>query len=161
MSKLVRPLSFFKLIAAASVFVLAAQGVYAQNLGVSGNQITISAPGFNQNATLSAGGTVTPVTGVPTSGTLTTPTFTFTLEHDTAVNESGTYAVGIVIDEDTSMRRLEVFIPGVVLNFTVGVLAGTLTTPSVNIYGRDTSGATTDFSSQWRLGEFQWLLSKL
>lgn len=118
----------------------------AQNLGVAGNQINISIPGssFSTSATLTAPGTVSAVTGIPSqsTGSLIAPKFTFTLEQDGSANgSSGTYAAGIIIDEDSSQRRLEVFIPGISLSFDgSGNLTGTLTTPSVNIYGRDSTG---------------------
>ncbi|MEQ8630227.1 MAG: hypothetical protein RL839_01950 [Gammaproteobacteria bacterium] len=84
------------------------------------------------------------VTGVPTTGSLTTPSFSFTLQ-GTAINgTSGTYTVGIILDEQGSQRRLEIYIPGVSLSFDGGGnLTGSLTTPSVTIYGRDSAGTLT------------------
>jgi len=141
-------LHLFKLLNITTFIVLVAAYstvTSAQNLGVSGNSVTISVPGtsFSQVATLDNLGAVSSVTGVPTTGTLTTPSFSFTLEETGAAGTSGTYAVGIVLDEQGSSRRLEVFIPGVVLTFDgSGNLTGTLSNPTVNIYGRDTLGAT-------------------
>lgn len=117
----------------------------AQTLSVSGDSVTISVPGttFSQVATLNNAGVVSSVTGVPTTGSLTTPTFSFTVAQATSESTTGTYSVGIILDEQSSNRRLEVFIPGVVMAFDAsGNLTGSLSSPNVNIYGRDASGAT-------------------
>jgi|GEM_PF-2529676 len=128
--------------------VLASYGTLAnaQNLRVSGNSVTISVPGtsFSQNATISNAGVVSAVTGVPTTGTLTTPTFSFTMVQTGSESTNGTYAVGIILDEQGSQRRLEVFIPTVTFTFDAGGnLTGSLGAQNVNIYGRDSTGATT------------------
>ncbi|MEQ8313566.1 MAG: hypothetical protein RL839_11380 [Gammaproteobacteria bacterium] len=117
----------------------------AQFLGVVDNQVRIIVPSssFNQLATLQQGGLVSSVSAVPLTGTLTTPTFSIVLEQDGANSKSGTYAVGIVLLEHVSARRLEVFIPGVTIAYDAGGNLGiTLTNPTVNAYGRDASGSS-------------------
>ncbi len=117
----------------------------AQTLGISSNQVTISVPGtsFSTTATIANTGVVSAVTGVPTTGTLTTPTFSFTLQQTGAAGLNGTYSVGIILDEQSSQRRLEVFIPTVTFTFDgSGNLTGSLGAQNVKIYGRDAAGAT-------------------
>lgn len=126
--------------------IATAASVQAQTLNLSSNQFTVSVPSttFSSTPTISSGGVVPAVTGVPTTGTLTTPTFSFTLQGTGITSTSGTYTVGIILDEQGSQRRLEVYIPGVSLSFDGSDnLTGTLTTPNVTIYGRDTSGSLT------------------
>lgn len=119
---------------------------YGQQLNLTSNQFTVSVPStsFSSTVTVANDGTVGAVTGVPTTGTLTTPTFSFTLQ-GTAINStSGTYTVGIILDEQSSQRRLEIYIPGVSLTFDgSGNLTGALTTPTVTLYGRDGNGTLT------------------
>lgn len=138
--------TLFRVTAISSVLLATATTLQAQTLNLSSNQFTVSVPSttFSSTTTIANTGVVSGVTGVPTSGTLTTPTFSFTLE-GTAINStSGTYTVGIILDEQGSNRRLEVYIPGVSLSFDgSGNLTGSLTTPSVKIYGRDSSGSLT------------------
>ncbi|NKB31613.1 MAG: hypothetical protein GKR91_00750 [Pseudomonadales bacterium] len=117
----------------------------AQVLNLASDEFTVSVAGTSFNSTVSvpSTGIIPHVSGVPTSGTLTIPTFTFGVSGTAITSTTGTFTAGIVIDEQSSMRRLEVLIPGIVLAFDGSDnLTGTLTTPTVKIYGRDASGAT-------------------
>jgi hypothetical protein len=135
-----------KAIALGTISAVLASVAHGQQLNLTSNQFTVSVPStsFSSTVSVSNTGTVGAVTGVPTTGSLTTPSFSFTLQ-GTAINStSGTYTVGIILDEQGSQRRLEIYIPGVSLSFDgSGNLTGTLTTPSVTIYGRDGAGTLT------------------
>ncbi|MCG8414136.1 MAG: hypothetical protein MI746_07940, partial [Pseudomonadales bacterium] len=104
--------------------------VHAQQLGIQNNEVTISISGtsFSTSATLDGSGNVTAVNNVPTdgSGNLTVPRFTFTLQQNSMENLNTTFTAAIIIDEDSSDRRLEVVIPGIDMNFDAsGNLTGT------------------------------------
>lgn len=114
-------------------------------LRLSSNQFTVSVPStsFSQTATVSNTGTVGAITGVPTTGSLTVPNFSFTIDAPVTPAGTATYSVGIIVDEASSQRQLEVFIPTVTLTFDgSGNLTGSLGAQTVKIYGRDSSGAT-------------------
>jgi len=94
--------------------------LYAQTLlRLGSNQFTVSVPStsFSQTAAVSNSGTVAAVTGVPTTGSLTTPSFSFSIDAPVTPTGTATYSVGIIVDEQSSNRRLEVFIPTVTFAF--------------------------------------------
>ncbi|CAE7417822.1 unnamed protein product [Symbiodinium microadriaticum] len=138
--------TIIKAIALGTISTVLASVAHGQQLNLTSNQFTVSVPSTTFSSTVSVAntGTVGAVTGVPTTGSLTTPSFSFTLQ-GTAINgTSGTYTVGIILDEQGSQRRLEIYIPGVSLSFDGGGnLTGSLTTPNVTIYGRDSAGTLT------------------
>lgn len=93
-------------------------------------------------ATITSGtGSVSAVTGIPTTSTLTVPAFSFTMVEEGISNEVKTFTAGIIITENSSNRRLEVLIPGISMDFTGAGLVGTLTNPNVSIYARDAAAS--------------------
>lgn len=145
MSTRVTVFSIVKAISLLSVMAALSINSHAQTLSVSSNQVSVTVPGtsFSSTATLANTGSVSAVTGVPTTGTLTTPTFSFTMVQTGAESSTGNFSVGIILDEQGSQRRLEVFIPTVSFTFNAGgALTGALGAQNVKIYGRDAAGAT-------------------
>lgn len=139
-----RSIQFIRYVSLALVFCFSA-AANAQFLTIVDNNFTVSVPSstFNQIVNIQDNASVPLVDAIPLTGTLTTPTLSFTLSQDGAESKTGTYAIGIVLIEQVSARRLEIYIPGVDFAYDAGGnLSVTLTNGMVNAYGRNDTGTS-------------------
>ena len=129
-------------------------------LGLQGNMVTVTdtAAGFEQTVAIGStgenNGVIAPIVNVPNFGPLSMPTFSFGLDSlgefaytlgtgtPTVSSSSYRFRAGMVIDEPGSMRRLELDIPVVNINFDSGTLTGTIPPQDFNVWGRSADGQT-------------------
>ena len=129
-------------------------------LGITNNMLTVTdtAAGFEQTVAIGStgenNGVIAPIVNVPNFGPLSMPTFSFGLDSlgefaynqgtgtPTVSSSSYQFRAGMVIDEPGSMRRLELDIPVVNINFDSGTLTGTIPPQHFNVWGRSADGQT-------------------
>ena len=134
--------------------------VVEPQLGLQGNMVTVTdtAAGFEQTVAIGStgenNGVIAPIVNVPNFGPLSMPTFSFGLDRagefaytlgtgsPTVSSSSYRFRAGMVIDEPGSMRRLELDIPVVNINFDSGTLTGTIPPQDFNVWGRSADGQT-------------------
>lgn len=131
-----------------TVLAVGSAGAFAQQLGVTGNAVTVSNAGGGFGPTsvpIASNGTVSAITGLPTSTTLDVPTFTFNMSSNGVNDAVHTFRVGFVIDDDTTQRRLEIDITGITMTFTNSgtTLTGSVTGATTTVYGRNADGSIT------------------
>ena len=129
-------------------------------LGITNNMLTVTdtAAGFEQIVAIGStgenNGVIAPIVDVPNFGPLSMPAFSFGLDtagefaytlgtgSPTVSSSSYRFRAGMVIDEPGSMRRLELDIPVVNINFDSGTLTGTIPPQDFNVWGRSADGQT-------------------
>ncbi|MGJ8689367.1 MAG: hypothetical protein ACSHXZ_07585 [Gammaproteobacteria bacterium] len=117
-----------------------AQNVIVQNneLGFNGGSSSNIAP---QTQTISEAGLVGTFTDLPATGGFGIPSFNFTLAPDSAADGQYHYRVGITIDDDTTLSRLEAKIENLVLTVNGSTITGNIPAASnpngLYLLGRD------------------------
>ncbi len=119
---------------------------FAQQLGIASNSVTVSNQGGSFTATalsVNGEGNVASVSGIPTSGPLDFPTFSFDMVNNAVPAGVYTFTAGFAIDHAASSRRLEISVPGITLNINGDTLTGSVSNPSITLIGRSGDGSVT------------------
>lgn len=152
MSKVSKSLRLIQGASLLALFPLASQMAFANGIAVTGDTVTIaaSAGGFNQAKNLTAtAGTIPNTDNVPPASITSDLTFTFDVAAATGKTiTAGTYTfnAGMFIDQDSTMRRLEMSVPGVSLTFDASgnITSGSIAAGSnVKVSGRSSDGSAT------------------
>lgn len=152
MSKFRHRFTALRLGVAAAVSLAGAATATAGELGVNGNTVNVSIgdpnaaqpAGFPKAVSINSNGILDTVANIPnTPGGLNFPTFSFTLEASSVTNGTYVFDAGIMIDDDSSDRRLEIFIPDVTMVFSNngGTLVGSVGNNPIIASGRNVDGS--------------------
>lgn len=110
------------------VFASMSFAASAASLSIVNDQLNVTGTGFaGATPTIAANGIVQSVTNIPDQGDgLSLLNLGFTLEQNGVADGIYTFAFGVMLDDDNSMRRIEMRLPILTFSFTGGVLTGSV-----------------------------------